>query len=669
MTISLGIDTGGTYTDAVLLENHQTVIATAKSLTTRHNLVDGIAAAIKQLPNEHYKDIRLVSLSTTLATNAVVEDQGTSVLGLFAGYNEKQIERVKIPEIIGKQHCHLITGGHTAYGKEAVSLDLQKAEEVILKYKDQVSAIAVSSMFSVRNASHEIALVERVKSLCDKPVTCGHELAVALDAPRRALTAVLNARLVSFIRELVISVHQTLDDLQITAPVMIVKGDGSLVNTKVALTKPVETVLSGPAASVMGAKLLSGESNIIVADMGGTTTDIAIVKNGEPKINSHGAKVGNWSPMVNAIEVHAIGLGGDSEVRFGGGTGELVVGPRRVVPMSLLCDLYPNCIEALKSQLTLSPSSRTNRFAMAQYSNEQLLKSLDDEEKIVWAQLKQGPIEIEKAVFEDRKLARAIPRLQRKGMVIYSGFTPSDAAHVLGRSNHWLVEGAQIAAKLWIRQMRRVYGLGAWGENEIEAASQQISDKVVAEIANILLEVGLAVGEYGIDEKHIHHTAQDIGKLLWGESRNDDLFHINFAKDFTLVAVGAPAASYYPAVSERVNCHLLLPKHGEVSNAIGTIASVVSQSISITITELGQGAYRVHAVDDICDYEDYDEAINFAKTVASELAKSKAQEAGADDLEVHYQVLENKVSNNIDGDVFFEATVIAKASGRPTESM
>lgn len=668
MTISLGIDTGGTYTDAVLLKNHSEVIATAKSLTTRHNLVDGITAAILQLPAELFSQITLVSLSTTLATNAVVEDQGTSVLGLFVGYNDKQIERVKIPDIIGKQHCHLIEGGHSAYGKEIAPLDIQKATEVILKYKDSVSAIAVSSMFSVRNASHEKELVELVKSLSDKPVTCGHELAVALDAPRRALTAVLNARLVSFIRELVVSVHKTLDELKIDAPVMIVKGDGSLVNTKVALTKPVETVLSGPAASVMGAKLLSGEKNIIVADMGGTTTDIAIVKEGEPKINSHGAKVGNWSPMVNAIEVHAIGLGGDSEVRFGGGGGELVIGPRRVVPMSLLCSLYPECITALEAQLGLPPSSRLNRFAMAQYSNAQLLKSLDDDEKRVWERLQQSPIEVEKAVFEDRKLARAIPRLHRRGMVIYSGFTPSDAAHVLGRSNHWSVEGAKIAAKLWIRQMRRVYGLGLWGENDIEAASQQVADKVVSEIANILLEVGLSVGDYGIDEKTVARTAQDIGKLLWGENRGDDLFHIDFAKNFSLVAVGAPAASYYPAVSERINCRLILPPHGDVSNAIGTVASVVSQTVSLTITELGQGAYRVHAVDIIEDFEDYDEALNFTKKAAADLAIAKAKEAGAVDVKVDYQVLENKVSNNIDGDVFFEATVTAKASGRPQES-
>jgi N-methylhydantoinase A/oxoprolinase/acetone carboxylase beta subunit len=117
-----------------------------------------------------------------------------------------------------------------------------------------------------------------VKELCDVPVTCGHELASSLGAPRRALTVALNARMIFHVKALIDSVQKTLADRAIDAPLMIVKGDGSLVNVASAMQRPVSTVLSGPAASVLGACALSGLQDAIVADMGGTTTDIAVVR-------------------------------------------------------------------------------------------------------------------------------------------------------------------------------------------------------------------------------------------------------------------------------------------------------------------------------------------------------------------------------------------------------
>lgn len=666
MHIALGIDTGGTYTDAVLLADHQTVLASSKSLTTRHDLSEGIQQAIAQLPTEYLAQIRVVSLSTTLATNAVVEEQGTTVLGIFSGYNDKQLARVKIPDILGNTYTHTIAGGHTASGKTAQALDLAKAEAIIKKQHHEVSAIAISSMFSVRNTAHEKALVELAQSICDKPVTCGHELAGALDAPRRALTAVLNARLVSFIKELIVSVESMMTQFSIHAPLMIVKGDGSLVNAKTALHKPVETVLSGPAASVMGAALLSGKQNIIVSDMGGTTTDVAIVRNGVPKINSHGAKVGDWSPMVNAIEVHAVGLGGDSEVKFGGSAGQLVIGPRRVMPMSLLCHRYPQVIERLKFQLTLDPSTRSNRFVVRQYANPLLLSQLDDDEKRAWEALAEMPVELEHMAFEDRNMVRAIARLHRRGMVLYSGFTPSDAAHVMGKMSHWSTEGAALAAKIWVRQMRRVFGLGLWEADETERACQDVLDKVVQSIAETLVKVGLDTGDYGLSDNELHTTARVIGRLLWGESEQRGLFDLDFAKQYALVAVGAPVASFYPEVAQPINSELIIPEHAAVSNAIGAVASKVRQRVAITITEAIQGVYRVHALDVIKDFEDFDEAVNFAKSVAGDAAEQKAQQAGADYLTIEHTVEQNKVSNSIDGDVFFEATVVAIAEGLPS---
>lgn len=664
MAIALGIDTGGTYTDAVLLGDNQTVLASAKALTTRHDLSAGIGQAIAQLPAAYLSQLTFVSLSTTLATNAVVEAQGTAVLGLFAGYSDKQLQRVKIPDILGNNYTHQLKGGHTALGKTNQPLDLAQAEMIIKKYHHEVTAIAISSMFSVRNAEHEKALVRLVRSICNKPVTCGHELAEALDAPRRALTAVLNARLISFIQELILSVKEILTQANITAPLMIVKGDGSLINAQTALQRPVETVLSGPAASVMGAALLSGKQQIIVTDMGGTTTDVALLQDGVPKINSQGAKVGDWSPMVNAIEVHAVGLGGDSEVRFNGAEG-LQIGPRRVMPMSLLCYQYPEVLERLQWQLTLDPSTRTNRFVVRQYANPHLLSQLDEDEKIAWKMMENTPLELEKTAFEDRNITRAVARLHRLGMVLYSGFTPSDAAHVLGKMSHWSSKGARLSAQLWIRQMRRVHGFGEWQTDAVVPACQTVFDQIVEKIAHTLIRVGLGTGAYGLSSEELQQISTTVGRLIWDKKGNQGLFELSFAKDYTLVAVGAPAKAFYPSVAKRLNCHLMIPKHAEVSNAIGAVATKIRQRVAITITEVIQGVYRVHAIDKIKDFDIYSAAITFAKKQAATLAKQKAQRAGATDIMVHYELKENKVNHAIDGEFFFESTAIAVAEGRP----
>ncbi|NDH55063.1 MAG: hypothetical protein EBY24_24520, partial [Betaproteobacteria bacterium] len=252
-----------------------------------------------------------------------------------AGYDAAQIKSSGLIDLVGMESIVALGGGHDAGGVALQPLDQDAARAAILRQAPRVSAFAISASFGVRNPEHELQLRGWVEALCDKPVACGHELASSLGAPRRALTVALNARMVSQVKLLIDSVRSTLAARRIDAPLMIVKGDGSLINVESALRRPVGTVLSGPAASVLGACALSGQQDAIVADMGGTTTDIAVVRGGRPELGFDGAMVGHWRPMIEAVKVYAIGLGGDSEVRFGGGEG-LVIGPRRVVPLSLL---------------------------------------------------------------------------------------------------------------------------------------------------------------------------------------------------------------------------------------------------------------------------------------------------------------------------------------------
>src|SRR6185312_13502777 len=158
------------------------------------------------------------------------------------------------------------------------------------------------------------------------------ELSSSLDAPRRALTAALNARLISRISLLIEAVGRAMASLRIVCPLMIVKGDGTLALAETVAKRPIETVLSGPAASLVGARWLSGLGHFIMSDMGGTTTDLGVLQDGRPRVTEEGAEVGGWRTMVKAIDVRTIGLGGDSEIGLGP-NGMLSVGPQRIVPV------------------------------------------------------------------------------------------------------------------------------------------------------------------------------------------------------------------------------------------------------------------------------------------------------------------------------------------------
>jgi N-methylhydantoinase A/oxoprolinase/acetone carboxylase beta subunit len=253
LPIKLGIDTGGTYTDAVLVDGANRIIASAKSLTTRHDLTIGIGNALDGLARDSLQEVCLVALSTTLSTNSVVEGKGAPVGVLLPGYQDQQVRKSGLLDIFDPDLVTTVPGGHDAVGIEAVALDETQVRQAIERQMKRVSAFAVSSMFGVRNPAHEVRVRELIQELCSRPVTCGHELASGLDAPRRALTVALNARMVPIIHELIIAVQTILEAREIHAPLMMVRGNGSLITTQTALRQPVGTVLSGPAASVVGA--------------------------------------------------------------------------------------------------------------------------------------------------------------------------------------------------------------------------------------------------------------------------------------------------------------------------------------------------------------------------------------------------------------------------------
>src|SRR5690606_37706869 len=299
----LGIDTGGTYTDAVLFREPDGVIAKAKSLTTRHDLAEGIAGAVDAVLAASAvapADIGMVSLSTTLATNALVEGQGGRIALVMIGFGQKDLARSGLADALGSDPVVFLPGGHDVHGSET-PLDMTALDDALAKLSGTVSAFAVAGYFAVRNPGHELRVRDRLRELTGLPVTCSHELSAKLGGPRRALTTLLNARLVPVIDRLIDACQGFLARRGIAAPMMVVRGDGALISSAKARLRPIETILSGPAASLVGARYLTGLDRAIVSDIGGTTTDIAVLEGGLPRLAEDGAVVGGHRTMVEAV--------------------------------------------------------------------------------------------------------------------------------------------------------------------------------------------------------------------------------------------------------------------------------------------------------------------------------------------------------------------------------
>src|SRR6516165_793247 len=441
--IWIGLDTGGTFTDAVALNGERRIVASAKALTTHWDLSRGLGEAIRALLGKLTAGIRrehiaLVSVSTTLATNAVVENRFSPICTLLIGFDEQMLERSGLKRAGGV--VVRVRGGHEATGDESEPLDEPAIDATVQEYAPQVEAFAVAGMFSVRNPTHERRARERIRALCDRPVTCSYELSSQLDAPKRALTAALNARLTPQIRHLLAALGEVLAREAVSAPVMVVRGDGTLIRAEVALEYPVETVLSGPAASVVGAGFLTGLTDFAVSDMGGTTTDVAIVAGGRPVVRPEGAVLGGWRTMVKAIDVHTCGLGGDSEVFFDRDA-HLRVGPRRAMPLSLLGTRFPEVLAELRK---LAVTERLPAFAprfACRSPGRDAGAHLDRLEQRVWEALSASPRPLAE-VARTGVGAEAVRRLVDRGLATLAGFTPSDALHVLGRQHDWSVEAA-----------------------------------------------------------------------------------------------------------------------------------------------------------------------------------------------------------------------------------
>ncbi len=673
MSLALGIDTGGTYTDAVLYHEELGIVASAKSLTTHAALEIGIAGAVQAVMESAAcapGDIGLVSISTTLATNALVEGRGANVGVVLIGMGEAALDRAGLREAVADGPVLLMAGGHDAQGREAATPDFAALDAFLAGLDtDHLDAFAVAGLFAVREPAHEIAVRDRIRAQTGLPVSCSHDLANALGGPQRALTAVLNARLIGLIDDLICAAERHLAEVGIAAPLMVVRGDGALMSAGVARERPIETILSGPAASCVGAAHLCGVRSGLVSDIGGTTTDVAILREGVPDIDPQGARVGGWQTMVRAVAMHTYGLGGDSavDIAIDGLNWRVTLGPQRRVPLSALAHAHGQRITAaLERQMRRErPSDLDGLFVVpggrgrtrqqaatrpeggrpgrASGALDQRLATLSE------------PMLLEELVAQRRDLAQ-IKAAVTAGSVRLAGVTPTDAAHVLGLHDAFDGPAARLGLRLLARR-RDARGEAIVSDACPEAMARCVIDGLTRASAHALLDVVMGAADLP--------TTRDIdARLLRAlEAGGAPLLSARLAIDIPIVAVGASAATYYPAIADRVGAQLTVPSAAGVANAVGAVVGPVRVSVSVTVTQPAQGRFIVHGPDAAQTLGDQHEAVEAAMHLARETALMRATLAGASapDVTVMCEIADAEIEGTR---VFISAEVTAIATGR-----
>ncbi len=653
----IGIDTGGTYTDAVLYHHGDgrdgdRIVATAKA-RTRTDLSIGIAEALDTILRDRGnwpagQDISLVSLSTTLATNALVEGVGGRAALVFIGFTEAELDRGGLRDGLGDAPVIMAPGGHDSLGVEVAPLDV---DGIMAAAADlEVDAFAVAGQFSVRNPAHELAAREALAAL-GKPVACGHELSAKLNGPKRALTCLLNARLIGLIDELCRAAAAILTDRAIEAPLMIVRGDGSLVSASFATERPIETILSGPAASLIGAGHLTGAADVVVADIGGTTTDVGVLRGGRPTLSTDGATVGGHRTMVEAVEMFTSGLGGDSEIRLAtrAEPPALVLGPRRVTPISLLATEEPELVHRTLDRWTPPYRDSDTTFAVAtgrtgpvHRREQQLLERLADR----W----QPVGEVATTNLETSALRTLVAR----GLVGLAGFTPSDAAHALGLHTAWDASASVRAADLLAAASD---GSGEPVRPNGKALAQWVVDTLVRRSAEAVLTATLSIDGFGPAAVHSPLVAR---ALDGGRGATD----IRIGPSTAIVGLGASAATYYPGVAALLGVDCIVPDHAEVANAIGAAVGQVRITRQATVSQPTRGQFRVHLPGVGHDLGDLEPALDLAADLLGRQVLALVMEAGAASATIEVDI-ERKTASVGGRTLFVEGVVTVTGSGPP----
>lgn len=634
----MGIDAGGTYTDSIIIRDSDgKVMDSNKALTTYPDLLKGIKNSIDGLDEKYLKDVKMVSVSTTLATNTILEKNGYPVGLILVGDYE-------IPERTNIEFYTIIKGGHDHHGAELVSLDMEAVEAFVSKVKDKVSAFAVSSYFSIRNPAHELAVKARILELTGMPVVCGHELSLDLGAYERGVTAYLNAQLIPIANQFIRSIREEISRRGMDSRLLMLKCDGSIVGINEALEKPIESIFSGPAASLVGASHLSGLETCAVIDVGGTSTDVSMLENGLPELCEEGAVVGGWQTKVKAIRMETSAMGGDSHVWIK--NMKINIGPRRVIPLCVAAVKYPGFLEVLKKgripgAMHLDENVQPTRFFVRTGIEPSDLGKFEAE---LFDRIGDFPASLNDIFWETQKTLSSglLNSLIRKRLIQAIGFTPTDALHVLGEYTAWDQEASRVGAKL----------LERYTETDHIEICKQIKQDVARNMAlNLISYI----------QKDV--PSSEIEKILLSDK------FTQFRMKIPVVLIGGPVVAYTRELKQILDADIIIPEHAEVGNAVGAVVGKGIKRIEVLI----KSAYSkdkkrlvlLFSPQGRETFGSYQDALEYADALGRKLILEYMTEAGLDKGQIQIEVSKQDISLSEAGAVPLETKLVFVGVGMP----
>ena len=348
----IGLDVGGTHTDVVLVGRNG-LIKEIKVPTDPLDLFSSVLAGLTAITRNHsIEKITRIVLSTTLTTNAIVQNKTQPVGMIVAGGPgiDPAFYRTN-------SHYFTVSGSIDHRGREVEPIDPAEIEVIAAHLKTEgIEQIGVVGKFSVRNPSHELEINQILKASFEK-IFMGHRISGNLNFPRRIATTFLNAAVYPIHKEFYHAVEKSLEAKGLKLPIRLLKADGGNMKFSSTIEHPAQTILSGPAASAMGAVAFGPrKEDTLIMDIGGTTTDMAVLVNGSPVLDPLGIELNRYKTLIRSLETLSIGLGGDSSVRVI--DGKLKIGPERLGPAMAYGGQAPTPTDALFILENITDGSR-----------------------------------------------------------------------------------------------------------------------------------------------------------------------------------------------------------------------------------------------------------------------------------------------------------------------
>lgn len=662
MKIGIGIDTGGTCTDGVIYDlEEKKILAAAKTPTTRENLTEGIGRILDLLPAEQVRMAETIALSTTLATNACVENKGGRGRLIFLGIDRESVDwagkRFGLPM---DDTLIFIECKETLRGEILREPDWQQVE---VRLKEELKNCQAAGIVELFAGGTGAALEKKTREIVERmgiPTVCGYELFQEKNVVGRGAGALLNARLIFVIAEFLKAVKEAMRQRNIRASIVIVRSDGSLMNEEISVKRPIETLLCGPVASVMGAAELHQVTEGVVVDMGGTTTDISLIRNGRPIRAEGGITVGDWRIYVKGMYVDTFGLGGDSEVLLK--DGRITLGSRRVMPYCMAAARYPKILAVLareKMAKVKRSSWRKNVYVgLKDITQKETYSEFERKVAGIFYNNPMNLVELE----QEHQISLVPDNLKRlidEGVLMPCGITPTDAMHVLGDYT-----GYEAAAS---RDALAVLGeiLGMSMEETGRAIYEQVRRKLYCNIARILLwdkypslkKAGvndamesLVEGLYEEAASPENGKAESSAPERKGNGEGDSsapeckgneeaggmspqrkgFLDMGLRCEVPLIGVGGPIGVFLKDVASMFGTTALIDEYSNVANALGAIVGNVEVAISMEIQPNPEDdSFRVTGNGESFIADSLEEAIEQAASAAKELAEAEALRRGA----------------------------------------